>query len=380
MRRAKAPNIVYLGPASLLQGVLAELEDRISLTWIVSAASEAEAKTVERELSYEASIYFVVRDYLDVPEFTLQYRSLSSHSSKTAEDLRVISVIGAVTEMLASDGGNCSNEENDEPKSEGQVRKLLQISSESHRYNIRQLHANESLLIGEYADERLILNEEEESTLVSDSALYPWPCLDCQCTNLPVVSARGGEIESYAKIGLRRETWLTVMLTVAAVGCAVAVTIGCYIYCKSCSEVVEGSQAFSLLLLFSAILVYGCLLAFAVNLDTVPSGDFFCALRLHSVPVAYSILFSVLLSRSLMLATADFDGLPGHISGLTQTFLFVILAGLQVALSVQEWFIRERPYSELVVIGRVMMTSCPGSSKFSKCSRGQNFALILILH
>ena len=92
------------------------------------------------------------------------------------------------------------------------------------------------------------------------------------------------------EIHLRRETWLTVMLTVAAVGCAVAVTIAGYISCKSCSEVVEGSQAFSLLLLFSAILVYGCLLTFAVDLDTVPSGDFICALRLHSVPVAYSIL------------------------------------------------------------------------------------------
>ena len=40
--------------------------------------------------------------------------------------------------------------------------------------------------------------------------------------------------------------------------------------------------------------------------------------RLHCVPVAYSVLFSVLLSRSLMLATADFDGLPGHVSGLAQ--------------------------------------------------------------
>ena len=212
LRKAKSPNIVYLGPASLLRGLLADLEDRISLTWIVVAASEAEARTVERELSYEASIYFVVRDYLDAPEFTHHYRGLSSHSSKTAEDLRVMSVIGAVAEMLASaEEGNCSAgsmmEESEGPKSEAQLRKQLQISSESHRYNIRQLHANESLLIGEYADERLILNEEEESTLVSDSAaaFYPWPCLDCQCTNLPVISARGGggEIGGYVKIGLR---------------------------------------------------------------------------------------------------------------------------------------------------------------------------------
>ena len=94
------------------------------------------------------------------------------------------------------------------------------------------------------------------------------------------------------EIHLRRETWLTVMLTVAAVGFAVAVTTAGYISCKSCSEVVEGSQSFSLLLLFSAILVYGCLLVFAVDLDTVPSSDFVCALRLHCVPVAYSILGS----------------------------------------------------------------------------------------
>ena len=82
LRTAKAPNIVYLGPASLLHGILTELEERISLTWIVVAASEAEAEAVERELSYEASIYFVIRDYLDAPEFTLHYRGLSSHSSK----------------------------------------------------------------------------------------------------------------------------------------------------------------------------------------------------------------------------------------------------------------------------------------------------------
>ena len=77
-----------------------------------------------------------------------------------------------------------------------------------NRYNIRQLHANESLAIGEYADERLILSEEEEATLVSDSPaaapFRPWPCLDCHCTNLPVISARGGgEIEDYLEIGLR---------------------------------------------------------------------------------------------------------------------------------------------------------------------------------
>ena len=49
-------------------------------------------------------------------------------------------------------------------------------------------------------------------------------------------------------------------------------------------------------------------------------------------------------------------------SGLTQTFLFVLLSGLQVALSVQEWFIRERKYSEVVVAGRVRMLSCPDTS------------------
>ena len=54
---------------------------------------------------------------------------------QSAEDLRVMGVIGAVTEMLASaEEGSCNMTEGfREPRSEAQVRKLLQISSESHR-------------------------------------------------------------------------------------------------------------------------------------------------------------------------------------------------------------------------------------------------------
>jgi hypothetical protein len=70
--------------------------------------------------------------------------------------------------------------------------------------------------------------------------------------------------------------------------------------------------------------VYACLLPYAVEASALV-----CTVRLHAVPVAYAALFSVLFSRSLMLATADFDGLPGHVSGLTQSFLFLLLAGLQ---------------------------------------------------
>ena len=115
------------------------------------------------------------------------------------------------------------------------------------RFTIRQLHANQSLVIGEYADERLSLTDDESATLVSsDSSYYPGgggaACLECHCTNLPVIAMNEASEAAAAFMRWRSETWLTVILTVAAVGAAVSIAFAAYISCKSCSEVVEGSQ------------------------------------------------------------------------------------------------------------------------------------------
>ena len=61
-----------------------------------------------------------------------------------------------------------------------------------------------------------------------------------------------------------------------------------------------------------------------------------------------------------MLATGDdVDGLPGHVSGLTQSALFVFMSGIQVALIVQEWFLLgPSSYVQNVQIERYTLTKC----------------------
>ncbi len=92
--------------------------------------------------------------------------------------------------------------------------------------------------------------------------------------------------------------------------------------------------------------MYGSLLSFA--LTPTPA---VCFARAQGTALAYALVFSVLLSRSLMLATADTDGLPGHISGAVQLALFLALASVQVALGVQEWLVRSSPLTVTRMVG-----------------------------
>ncbi len=56
-------------------------------------------KTCLSLVTYEANAYFVRRDHLAAPEFTLHYRGLSD-GADTSEDLRVPDVIKTTAELL----------------------------------------------------------------------------------------------------------------------------------------------------------------------------------------------------------------------------------------------------------------------------------------
>lgn len=54
----------------------------------------------------------------------------------------------------------------------------------------------------------------------------------------------------------------------------------------------------------------------------------------------------------------------GHISGLTQTVLFLLLCGIQIALSLQEWALRNTSsYVDRVIIGAFQTAECTESAK-----------------
>ena len=100
--------------------------------------------------------------------------------------------------------------------------------------------------------------------------------------------------------------YLTILTTVAGCGILIAVSTMTYILCKMCSDVLEGSQSFSVLLLVSVCLIYASVIPFNFYPD-----ELICQFRLFCPVLAYVTVFATLLSRSIMLATADMDGLPG---------------------------------------------------------------------
>ena len=106
------------------------------------------------------------------------------------------------------------------------------------------------------------------------------------------------------------------MATLASLGIGLALGLGLFLAGKVCTEVLEASQATSFFMLFAIVLSYTCFVPFGFE-----ATEEICFWRIMGTRVAFVFLFSLLLSRSIMLATSDLDGLPGHITGSIQLAL-----------------------------------------------------------
>ncbi|KAK3871038.1 hypothetical protein Pcinc_023795, partial [Petrolisthes cinctipes] len=112
----------------------------------------------------------------------------------------------------------------------------------------------------------------------------------------------------------------------------------------------EGSQGFSLLLLLGCIFLYAAILPYSFEASAIT-----CRLRPFVTSLAYAFVFAVMLSRSLMLATSDSEGLVGHVSGIVQTALFFFMVCVQVGLGVQEWLkTPPHPFPSMPPVGGIL--------------------------
>ena len=132
----------------------------------------------------------------------------------------------------------------------------------------------------------------------------------------------------FAEPGLKwkEDTWITIMATLASLGIGLALGLALFLTGKVCTEVLEASQATSFCLLFAIVFSYTCFLPFGLE-----ATEEVCFWRLMGTRVAFVFLFSLVLSRSIMLATSDLDGLPGHISGFIQFALGTFMMAVEVS-------------------------------------------------
>lgn len=331
------------------EGVSNSTNKQLDLTWIIIVPSmntkmDDEAQLLPINPNVTKNVYIVESQFLRAPEFMYTYRNLSAHTSRSVEDPCTFQVIRTVLGLvnMMRQNKTCSIA----IPSSNDVRKKLGLTLEERKFSIHVANAtNQTLVyIGKYSLERgleLLLSNSFKKAPFSDI------CLECKCVNLDPIPAR-------VAFRWRYDTWVTIMSTLGCLGVVTSVALGIFLASKSCTEVLDGSQATSLLLLFAVILTYAALVPYSLT-----PNNLICALRSMCTRLAYTGLFAVLLSRSIMLASADYDGLPGHISGRLQLCLLIFIVGVQVALVVQEWFLQPpSSYTFKVLVGRVEMLEC----------------------
>ena len=114
----------------------------------------------------------------------------------------------------------------------------------------------------------------------------------CTCLNIRP------EVIEHEHLLRTREVWIVVSLTIACLGIVICFSFLIWISCckvTSCitSNILDGSQAFTMLLLGGLILIFATIIPYAFN-----SNPIVCALRSNCVPLAYVLVFSTMLSRS----------------------------------------------------------------------------------
>ncbi|KAL0277367.1 UNVERIFIED_CONTAM: hypothetical protein PYX00_004684 [Menopon gallinae] len=135
----------------------------------------------------------------------------------------------------------------------------------------------------------------------------------------------------------RFRTWVAINASVASIGTICTMAVFVFIVLRICKgDILEGSPYFSFLILLSILLMYASTLAYSV--EESKDSSIICHLRVISPAVSYALLFSIILSRSVLVVFSERDGgIMNHVNGCLQSVLCFFMSIVQIALTVQFW-------------------------------------------
>ncbi|XP_071531128.1 metabotropic glutamate receptor 3 [Panulirus ornatus] len=387
--------VVLIGPQDRLHATLtaAAAHNYTNFRWVLSPTGPIQEDVFQGLDSVASGLLALRRASQTVPEFGKHFLSVASsdttlYPNVTPEDYveepAVFQMVEAVFKMGAGvrravteqcgGSGWCPNATADfaEPDTGGfDVIEELSIKAQRPRYQVLSLaSADDGRLtftkVGHFSGGALDL---DRSVLDGANRLRQHPCLSCRCLNV--------RFSFLADLRWRTEAWVTICATMAIIGILIALSVIIFIAIRSCrGRAQEGSQGFSLLLLVSCILMYAAILPYSFEASSLT-----CSLRPFATSLAYALVLAIMLSRSLMLATADSDGLVGHVSGLVQTALFFFMVSVQAGLGVQHWLMTpvHSYYSTTLPMGGVLYTCSGQRSHFLIAQTYVMFLLFLQL-
>ncbi|XP_050534833.1 uncharacterized protein LOC126901929 isoform X2 [Daktulosphaira vitifoliae] len=133
----------------------------------------------------------------------------------------------------------------------------------------------------------------------------------------------------------KEDVWIASTLTVSAVGAICAVCISAFILIRVCKkDILEGNPTFTFILMVGTFLMYASAVPFAV--ETTTYANVMCYAKLFGTCASFSIVFSAMLARCIMIAACDCDSsFMSHVNGYLQTSLCTFTVCVQLALLLQ---------------------------------------------
>lgn len=149
------------------------------------------------------------------------------------------------------------------------------------------------------------------------------------------------------KVDLKSDSFTVVIISLSVMGIiACLVILGFLLYRIIQRDVLEGNPTITILLLLSIIYNYLVITPFVVTIE--PNIEYFdyytkllCYIRLTSIISSFNFIFSLLLTRCLMLSFCDHDGaLMSHINGYIQSSFCFFITIIQILFLVNLFLIK----------------------------------------
>ncbi len=265
----------------------------------------------------------------------------------------VLSVVDLFKHKLQTECGNsttlCSNltkfRKNDERViDDGGVSSTLLVLGIEKRNILQYLILKSRFnVVDNYAEVRIreseISVEFANPVLRVHSSLCDWSSDACKnCSNIASYEdAKLSKFFDEIPFSFKSNGWVPSALTVCAIGIVCSCCVFAFVFGRVCREdILEGNPCSTFLLIGATVLTYSSVLPFTVRSDS--HDKTLCVLKLFGTSVSYCFVFSVILSRALMILTCDYNGsFMSHINGYLQSFLCVFMFAVQFGLVLEFW-------------------------------------------
>ncbi|KAI5734399.1 hypothetical protein M8J77_006018 [Diaphorina citri] len=276
-------------------------------------------------------------------------------------------------ERLLSMGQNTSGNSREEAETEHEHDEKLSRATrsvESNEVRLESLgkytYVNNTWIVVLNEDENLHEGNEQSLCKVltednyADNETVQSPGKDCSaCYNFreiyqlielnkqDIEESKKRVVDIVFKVELKTDSFSVVIISLSVIGViACIVILGFILYRIILGDVLEGNPIITLLLLVSIIYNYFAITPFVVNI--APNIEYFeyyshllCYIRLICIITSFNFIFSLLLTRCLMLSFCDHDGaLMSHINGYIQSSFCFFITIIQILFLINLFLIK----------------------------------------